>query len=194
MLSYNFIYLGIFIYLTGSYAYIRDTIRGKVKPNKVSFSMWSLASFIAFAAAIDEGVGIHALITFIVGAVPLTILLLSFFNKKAYWKITPFDLACGVLSIIGLILWQITGEGNIAIALSILADGFAFVPTIRKTYSHPDTENAYAYFAAALGITFTLLTIDKWTFATYAFPLYLLIFDMIVFYLAWVKPGLKARY
>jgi hypothetical protein len=193
MLSYNFIYLGILIYLTGSYAYIRDTIKGKVKPNKVSFSMWSLASFIAFAAAIDEGVGIHALITFIVGAVPFTILIISLFNKKAYWKITRFDLACGVFSIIGLILWRITGDGNIAIGFSILADGFAFIPTMRKAYSHPHTENAYSYFAASIGIVFTLLTIDEWTFATYAFPLYLLLFDLAVSYLVWSKLGFKSK-
>lgn len=181
MLSENFIYVGVFIYLTGSYAYIRDTLRGKVKPNKVSFTMWSLASLIAFAAAIDEGAGIHALITFIVGVVPLSILLISLVNKKAYWKITPFDLSCGALSVAGLILWQVTGEGNLAIAFSILADGFAFVPTIRKAYSHPETENAYAYLAASVGIAFNLLAVEHWIFAAYAFPLYLLIADLIVF-------------
>jgi len=45
-------------------------------------------ALIAFKAQIKEGVGIHqALLTFMVGFIPLIIFIASFINKKAYWKI-----------------------------------------------------------------------------------------------------------
>ena len=84
-----------------------------------------VAAFTVFAAEIKQGVGIESLIPFISGLFPLLIFLSSFVNKKAYWKITKFDVGCGLLSVLGLILWQVTKVGNIAIAFGILADGFA---------------------------------------------------------------------
>lgn len=187
MLPQSFVILGTLVYISGAVAYVTDTIKGKAKPNKVTFFIWSLASLIAFAAAVKQGVGIQSAITLTVGLIPLTILTVSFFNKKAYWKITRFDLSCGTLSIIGLILWQATGVGNLAIIFSIVADGLAYVPTIRKSYTHPETENWYSYLASAVGVIIVLLTVKRWTFAAAAFPIYVLIADIIVFVLTWPK-------
>src|SRR5690349_4744087 len=121
MLHQNFIIFGTLIGAAGSFAYLLDTVKGKVKPNRVSFLLWSIAPFIAFAAQIKQGVGLEALMTFSTGFLPLTTFIASFVNKNAEWKITKFDIVCGVLSIIGLILWLITKVGNVAITFSILA-------------------------------------------------------------------------
>ena len=73
MLSQNFIIIGTLIGAVGSIAYLVDTVKGKVKPNRVSFLLWSIVPFIAFAAQIKQGVGLEALMTFMA----------SFVNKKA---------------------------------------------------------------------------------------------------------------
>src|SRR5438045_193855 len=104
MLNENFVILGVFINFLGGVSYIIDTLRGKVQPNRVSWGLWAFAVTIAFLAEIKQGVGIQSLATFMVGFTPLLIFLASFVNKKAYWKITKFDMACGVFSIVGLIL------------------------------------------------------------------------------------------
>lgn len=193
MLPDYFVILGSFVYLTGAIAYIVDTIKGKAKPNKVSFFIWSLASLIAFAASVQQGVGIQSLTTLVVGLVPLIIFTLALFHKKAHWRITKFDLACGAFSIVGLILWQITGVGNVAIAFSILSDALAYLPTIRKSYTHPETENSYSYLAAAIGIIVSLLTLKSWTFAAAAFPVYVLVADVVVFWLTYWRPRKGGR-
>ena len=105
MLDQNFVIVGAIIAAAGSLSYLVDTLKGKVKPNRVSFLLWSLAPLIAFFAEIKQGVGIQALMTFVVGFLPLTIFIASFVNKKAEWKLTGFDLMCGALSIVGLVLW-----------------------------------------------------------------------------------------
>src|SRR6266568_7982361 len=105
MLNQNFVIVGMLIGTIGTLVYIVDTLKGKVKPNRVSFLLWSIAPFIAFAAEIKQGVGLQALMTFVVGFLPLTIFIASFVNKKAEWKLTGFDLMCGALSIVGLVLW-----------------------------------------------------------------------------------------
>src|SRR5574338_239963 len=119
MLNQNFVIVGTIIGAIGAVAYLIDTVKGKVKPNRVSFLLWSIAPLIAFAAQIQQGVGLESLMTFSTGFLPLTTFIASFVNKKAEWKLTKFDVVCGGLSLIGLILWLVTRVGNIAIAFSI---------------------------------------------------------------------------
>jgi uncharacterized membrane protein len=122
MLDQNFVILGAIIATVGGVSYLIDTLKGKVKPNRVSYLLWSLAPLIAFFAEIQQGVGLQALMTFIVGVLPLTVLIDSFVNKNEEWKLTSFDVICGALSVVGLVLWFVTRSGNIAIFFSILAD------------------------------------------------------------------------
>lgn len=189
MLSPNFVIVGTLMGSIGTVAYIIDTIKGRVKPNRVSFLLWSIAPFIAFAAMLKQGVGISSLMTFSTGFLPLLVFIASFVNKKAEWKITRFDLVCGLLSLVGLALWLITKVGNVAIIFSILADGLAAVPTIRKAYYSPETEIAWPWFATSIGVILTLLTLKSWTFADYGFILYILIVDTLIAVLVQFKVG-----
>ncbi|MBI3956107.1 hypothetical protein HY339_02530 [Candidatus Gottesmanbacteria bacterium] len=191
MLPSYFVIIGAVIGSIGALWYLVDTIRGTVKPNRVSFLLWSIAPLIAFTAEVQKGVGIQSLMTFSVGFLPLLIFLASFVNKKAEWKITRFDLTCGALSLLALILWLITKEGNIAILLSIAADGLAAVPTIVKAYHHPETEVGWIWLAAAINGLLTLLTVTDWTLAHYGFPLYILLVDLTIY--APIQFELKKR-
>lgn len=85
-----------------------------------------------------------------VGFNPLLIFLASFVNKKAYWEISKLDLSCGALAIAGLVLWLITGTGNLAIFFSILADGIAAIPTVIKSYHKPETENPNVFLGSGI--------------------------------------------
>jgi hypothetical protein len=175
MISENFIYIAALLNLVGAAIYIAATLKGKTRPNRVSWFMWALSPMVAVTAMVSQGVGVSALTTFTSGFGPLLILIASFVNKKSYWKATRFDIACGALSLLGLILWLITRTGNIAIFFSITADALAAMPTIVKTYKDPDSENYTTFGLSAISAIITLLIIPVWTFEYYAFPLYLLI-------------------
>ncbi len=193
MIDQNFVIVGAIIAAAGSLSYLVDTLKGKVKPNRVSFLLWSLAPLIAFFAEVKQGVGIQALMTFIVGFLPLTLFIASFVNKKAVWNLTGFDLMCGALSIIGLVLWFITKSGNIAIIFSILADGLAAMPTIVKSFNYPETESAWPYFASTISAILTLLTVKVWNIANIAFPLYIVLITLVIFSLVHFKLGKQIR-
>lgn len=175
----------------GSVAYLIDTVKGKVKPNRVSFLLWSIVPFIAFFAQINQGVGLEALMTFSTGFLPLTVFIASFVNKNAEWKLTMFDLICGVLSLIGLVLWLITKVGNIAILFSIVADALAAIPTIVKAYKYPDTEIAWPWIATVVGVIVTLLTLTTFTFANCGFILYILVVNLLIYALVQFRLGEK---
>ena len=187
MLNENFVFLGTIIYIIGNTKYFIDTLKGKVKPNRVSFFLWSFIPMIAFAAQIQQGVGIQSLTTFMAGFGTFLIFLVSFVNKEAYWKITKFDLVCGGLSFIGIILWFLTRVGDLAILFSVTADSLAAIPTIVKAYKYPETEIPFPWLASGISGLLTLLTITNWTFGYYAFPLAVFVINTLVFILVKFK-------
>lgn len=50
MLNENFVYLAAGIIFIGQINYLIGTIRGSIKPNKVSWLLWGLVPFVAFFA------------------------------------------------------------------------------------------------------------------------------------------------
>lgn len=191
MIDEKFVFLAALLILIGDSTYLLDTIRGKVKPHKVTWFLWALAPFIAFAAQTDQKVGLPSLMTLAVGIIPVLIFITSFLNKKAYWKVTTFDIICGALALVGLLLWGATKIGNLAILFAILADGLAGLPTIVKSFKAPDTENYQVYLLNGLGAVVTLFIIKEWAFADYAFAVYLFSMASVLFLL--IKFNLGKR-
>jgi len=181
MINEKFVLFGALLNLIGSSNYVIGTLKGTTVPNRVTWFLWALAPLIAFIAMIQEGVGLSALMTFMVGFGPLMIFVASFVNRKAYWKITRLDIVCGILSLMALILWLITGQGFVAIFFAILADLLAGIPTVIKAYKEPQTERYLIFLLGASSAIITLLTINKWEFAYFAFPLYILVICVVLF-------------
>jgi hypothetical protein len=84
---------------------------------------------------------------------------------------------------------MITKVGNVAIFFSIVADGFAAVPTIVKAYKYPDTELAWPWIATSFGVVLTLLTIKGLTFANSGFIVYIFLLDTLIFSLVQFRIG-----
>jgi len=166
--------------LSAALVYIRSMFRGNTKPNRVTWLMWSVAPLIAFAASASSGVGWAALPVFMSGFSPLLILSASFLAKKAYWKLSKFDYACGLLSAFALVLWWVTKEPNVAIAFAIASDGLAAVPTFTKSWRFPETESVWPYIIGVFGAASSYTAIIMWTFSAYAFPTYLIVVNLLV--------------
>ena len=111
MLQY-IVLIGAATQLTGTFFYIRETVRGNTKPNKVTWIMWTIAPFIATVAALSAGVRWAVLPVFMAGFGPFLVFAFSFVNPKAFWKLERFDYICGACSVMALILWGVTKEPN----------------------------------------------------------------------------------
>lgn len=191
MINTNWIYIGVAIQTIGGIGYLVDTLKGRVKPNKVGWLLWSIAPLIAFFAMIRQGVGAEVWATFIVGFLPLIIFFASFVNKKAYWEITKLDYICGGLSVLGLILWLVTKVGNVAILFSIVADALASYLTIYKSYKDPETESHLVFTLGVINAAIGLLVVKEWNFQNYAFNLYIFLDSMLIAILITTKVGPK---
>jgi len=170
-----FVLIGALVNILGAISYIKKTLSGHTKPNRVTWFLWSVSPFIATAAALTKGITWAALPVFMAGFGPFLIFLASFANKKSYWKLGKFDYLCGFFSILALTLWGITKEPIVAIVFAILSDALAAIPTLKKSWTHPKTESPIAYTTGMFNAITSFAAIKTWTFAEYGFPVYIII-------------------
>jgi hypothetical protein len=184
-------YVAAVINVLGTLTYVADVFRGKARPNRVTWGVLTIAPMIAFASMLSQGVGMaQSIVTFSVGFSPFLIFVSSCLVKHPAWQLKRFDIGCGVLSLIGLLLWWITGEGNVAIIFSILADGLAFLPTLVKAYYHPETESPWTFMASEVATIMGLMTVKNWNFETVGFQLYILAANIFAIVFIYFKFGL----
>lgn len=184
MIPEYFAVVGAAIASLGGLYYLYDTIRGKTKPNRVTWLLWGLFPMVIFIAQRAQGVEGLSWVSFAAGFTPIIILLASFINKKAYWKTEPRDYYLMIAAIIGLILWALTDNPNLAIIFSLFADLFAGLPTMIKAYKQPETESWIAYAISAFGFGISVLAIPSYEFENFAFVIYLLGTNLLLAYLA----------
>jgi len=143
--------------------------------------MWSVAPLIATAAALAKGVRWAVLPVFMSGFCPLLVFLSSFVNRQGQWALKRRDYACGAFSVMALILWLLTRQPDIAIVFAIASDALAALPTLAKARSHPGTETGLAYLLAFGSAATSFAAVRNWTFAEWAFPLYLVALNATIF-------------
>lgn len=187
MIPDYFAVIGAVLGSLGGFYYLVETAVGKVQPNRVTWLLWGLFPMIVFIAQRVQGVQNLSWATFAAGFTPLLIVLASFINKKAYWKTEPRDYMLMAAATVGLILWAITKEPNLAILFSLVADFLASLPTVIKAYKHPETESWLAYAISAVGFGVGVLAIQTFTFENYAFISYIFLINALLAFFAFRK-------
>lgn len=177
MLPEKIVYLSIVVSIFGSYFYIRDVIKGTTKPNFVTWFFWALAPLIGAYLQFKSDPGLYILPVFLAGFIPLVVLVVALLQRNSYWKITTFDVLCGIFSLIALILWIVTRRADISIFFAILSDALAAVPTLIKSWKFPETETGAGYMPGIFNNILGLLVIKNWNFSTYSFGVYFIILN-----------------
>jgi len=180
MLPENIVYLSLIATAIGISFLIRDILIGKTRPNLVSWFFWALAPLVGVFLQLKAGAGLSVLPVFLAGFAPVIIFLLALTKKNYYWKITLFDVFCGVFSLIALILYVLTRNTGISIAFAIASDAFASIPTLIKSWKFPDTETAVGYLPGIFNNILGLLVIKEWIFSIYSFGFYFILLNSIL--------------
>lgn len=180
-LSWQYLVLvGAVIQFGGTLSYLKDTLQGRAKPNRVTWLLWTIAPLIATVAALTEGVKWSVLPVFMAGFCPLLVFIASFVNKNAYWKLGALDYWCGFWAILALILWGITKNPTLAVIFSIVSDGCAALPALIKAWQHPETETIAVYATALVSALTSFAAVKTWKLIEIAFPLYLMAANSLI--------------
>lgn len=167
--------------------YIISIAKGKSKPHPISWVLWAIIGVAIlinyWAVGARETIWL-AVINFLG---PLTIAILSI----KYWKgkFSRFDYTCLAISAISILIWLIFRNAEIAITFSILADILAALPTLRKTWLDPGSEDLKTWLIYVVSNTLSLFAIVNWTYGVALLPIWLdILATSIVLMILFRKP------
>lgn len=154
-----------------AYPYLRDMLRGETRPNIVSWSIWALAVGISAVAQLSAEPSWSAALVVVTFIVDIIILLFGIFGY-GYPKFEWWDGVCLVLSLVALVLWQLSGNPLIALGFAISSDALAFIPTYIKAYRDPQTETPITWVLFGLSGMAAIGAAAVFDFASIGFALY----------------------
>ncbi|MQW24007.1 MULTISPECIES: hypothetical protein [unclassified Lactococcus] len=169
---------GAMVYLLANFQYILATIKGRLKPNRMSWFLWSLAPFIAVVASLSTQFSWTQLPVFMSGMMPFLIFIGTFFSKEKYFELTRLDILCALTAILALVGWGLSKDANIAIILSIVSDAIGGIPTLVNAIKHPRNESPLPFASGLVATLSGAVAIQTFTFSEIAFPIYLVILDV----------------
>lgn len=187
MLPEKIAYITVLIQLVGVSFYIRDMLRGTTKPNLVSWTIWALAPLIGSWLSIKAGAGLSVLPVFMAGFNPVLVIIIALIIKKGYWKITSFDIICGILALFALVVWFFTRNFSLSIIFAILSDLLASIPTLIKSWKFPETETSAAYVGGIIANILGLFIIINWTFPIYSLGVYFIVMNLLIVFFIYRK-------
>lgn len=123
--------------------YIISIIRGHTKPERATFAIWSLVDIVTVTSYIAVGATTTIFVPIIFAATSILIFLLSL--KFGMGGINKLDIVCLIISAVAILLWIATNDPFIALYGNLLAVSLGFIPTIKKSYYLPQTENTLSW-------------------------------------------------
>jgi hypothetical protein len=159
--------------------YIWSTLKGKVRPHVLSWSIWGLTTTMVFLAQRSAGAGVGAWPVGLAALMAFLIAIISYI-KRSEIRITPTDWLFFGLALGAMPLWHVTDNPLWAVLLVTAVDILGFGPTIRKAYYQPQTESVLFFSLIVLRNVFVLLALEQYSFTTALFPAAIATMAMVV--------------
>jgi hypothetical protein len=150
--------------VAGNLPYIRDAFTRRVKPHPFTWLVWTIVSAIVFFGQVAKGAGIGALPAGI--AEIFTIIIFAFSLQYGFKYVKKTDKYFLAAALFGIIPWLIFDNPTISVVIAVTIDLIAFIPTLRKTYLHPETETPILYGSNVLRHILTLFSLQAYNIAT----------------------------
>ena len=156
--------------------YIFDIIKGRAKPERISWLLWTLLGLTYyFSAMFADGATLFTLGE-LIGPVVIFILALKF----GVGGKSRFDIYALVIALVAFGLLFVFDGVLIGLLLALFIDGIGAVLTIRKLRVDPSSESRIFWALGATAATLALLSLQTYTIETMLFPAYVLAFSSLV--------------
>jgi len=166
--------ISVFAYLP----YIWAIFKRNAKPNRASWIIWTVVSgsiFFSYSSAgATDTIWVSAGYT--IGSAIISLLSIKY--GVGGW--TKLDQRCLLSAAVGLLLWWLLDSPLFALYISTGIDVTASIPTAKKAYLDPLSEDKLAWALFWLGSFLNVLAIDKWEFVIYMYPIVILLIISII--------------
>jgi hypothetical protein len=179
--------------IVAPWPYIVDTLKGKTRPNIVTWFTWTLINAINMAAAFDTGAwqtGIYSL-----GGVLATGVIVVLGLRHGVKKYTKFDVICQAIALLGIPIWLLTKHAELAVLIVLLVDFFGGLPTLRHAWKAPHEETWQTFGYSAVAGILLLASLTDYSLIAVTMPLYIFLFDgAVLATIFYRRNALKAKH
>lgn len=160
--------IAVVIGFIGYVPYFRTIFSGKTKPHAFSWLVWGTLTAVAFASQVVGNGGPGAWVRGFTALICFTIFGLALVNGVKDFPVA--DWLCLAGCILAGVLWAITDSPLLTVILITIIDAVAFVPTIRKSYSQPNTEPVFTYSLSGLKFLIGIFALAEFSAITVLYP------------------------
>ena len=159
------------------YPYIKSTIAGTVRPQLVTWSIWTVLSGVLTISLLQQNEVAAAALS--AQALIGCGLVVMFGWRRGHVQLTKLDVLCLVGAVVGISALVLMRDPTVAIFVAVAVDAIAFIPTFRHAWANPDEESATTFtlsaIAAMLALTVAIMHHAKLDGIIY--PIYSLVFN-----------------
>jgi hypothetical protein len=162
----------------GNIPYLIDVIKQKVKPHPYTWFVWTIVSCIVFFGQLARGAGVGAIPT--AAAEIFTVIIFLFSLRYGFKHVTRTDTIFLIIALLGIIPWIITKDPTVSVIIAVSIDFIGFMPTLRKTWQHPETEMPLLYSMNVLRHILMLFSLQAYNIATMLHSIVMIVTNSIM--------------
>lgn len=160
------------------FPYIRDILKGKTKPERASWLIWTVLGSISFFSQLAKGATNSLWMT---GADTLGVAIIYLLAiRYGEGGLAPRDIKALLVAAFGLVVWYFTKEPAFALLIVILVDGAGAILTLLKAYEDPESETMSAWFISGLSGFVAALAVGSFDWILLSYPIYIWLANWLV--------------
>jgi hypothetical protein len=128
--------------------YVRDIVRGRTRPYRATWAIWTVLGVTAFLAQAADGADWSLLMVGVQAASIVMVFALSI--GRGTGRVGPVDLALIAVAAAGLIGWYVSDRSLLATIGVVLADLAGVLLMLPKTWRDPESETPSSFLLAGV--------------------------------------------
>jgi hypothetical protein len=177
----NALFFGVaalIVNVVGYIPYIHGIFTGKVRPQRITWGIWSILTTIAFVNQVLNHGGYSSLFFGSTVFLVVTVFTLSIF--KGIGGASRFDQTVLAATAILFMGWIFTHNTTTSTIIAVTIDAIAALPTLIKAYRLPHTEVYLQWVLAGISGLLSLLAVPIHYYILYVYPVYVLVMNAAI--------------
>jgi hypothetical protein len=169
--------------LLGCIPYWYAIVQGRTRPNRATWWIWLVVGILIMLSyrAAGASTTLWVPVTYVIGPFITSLLAIKF--GEGGW--TKFDRICLLSSLASIGLWSVSKSSDLTLSINIGIDFLGALPTIRKSFIDPNSENLLAWSIFTAAHALNLLAIDLWSWQVMVYPIYMFVMCGLICWLLW---------
>ena len=172
------------LFLVAFLPYVWAIISGSADPSPISWGIWASVDTLALLAMRKKQAPIGQISGAVIGASIVTILALIYGTPT----MGSIEWVSVIGAVVGIVLWQVSGNATLAIISSQIATFIGAFPTFAHGYNNPAKEDPVAWTIWLVSCVCALLAVRKWNLEEALQPLNFTAIEAIMVTLVVIIP------